>query len=150
MGERHGPVREQEPDTTQRFTNQRFRGGLVFKALILCVSLNSRLESNKEEREKLTKSTRWTTNVSGPPHLGGGATNFAPHRALTFIVSVGAVVTSGGREKGGGWRVGVSDRQRKPKSHMTSLNESQSRDIASLLPGLGVLFLLRYYSRAQS
>ena len=28
---------------------QRFRGGLVFKAHRLCVSLNSRLESNKEE-----------------------------------------------------------------------------------------------------
>ena len=27
---------------------QRFRDGLVFKAHILCVSLNSRLESNKE------------------------------------------------------------------------------------------------------
>ena len=29
---------------------QRFRGGLVFKAHRLCVSLNSRLESNKEEK----------------------------------------------------------------------------------------------------
>ena len=29
---------------------QRFRGGLVLKAHRLCVSLNSRLESNKEER----------------------------------------------------------------------------------------------------
>ena len=28
---------------------QRFRGGLVFKAHRLCVSLNSRLGSNKEE-----------------------------------------------------------------------------------------------------
>jgi len=28
---------------------QRFQGGLVFKAHILCVSLNSRLESNKAE-----------------------------------------------------------------------------------------------------
>ena len=28
---------------------QRFRGGLVFKAHRLCVSLNSRLESNREE-----------------------------------------------------------------------------------------------------
>ena len=28
---------------------QRFRGGLVFKAHRLCVSLNSRLEGNKEE-----------------------------------------------------------------------------------------------------
>jgi len=30
---------------------QRFRGGLVFKAHRLCVSLNSRLESDKEEDE---------------------------------------------------------------------------------------------------
>ena len=32
---------------------QRFRGGLVFKAHRLCVSLNSRLESNKEEVSQL-------------------------------------------------------------------------------------------------
>ena len=31
---------------------QRFRGGLVFKAHRLCVSLNSRRESNKEEEEE--------------------------------------------------------------------------------------------------
>ena len=31
---------------------QRFRGGLVFKAHTLCVSLNSRLESNKEEEAR--------------------------------------------------------------------------------------------------
>ena len=31
---------------------QHFRGGLVFKDHRLCVSLNSRLESNKEEEEK--------------------------------------------------------------------------------------------------
>ena len=30
---------------------QRFRGGLVFKAHRICVSLNSRLESNKEEED---------------------------------------------------------------------------------------------------
>jgi len=33
------------------FYVQRVRGGLVFKAYRLCVSLNSRLESNKEEEE---------------------------------------------------------------------------------------------------
>ena len=32
---------------------QRFRGGLVFKAHRLCVSLNSRLESNTEEEKNL-------------------------------------------------------------------------------------------------
>ena len=31
---------------------QRFRGGLVFKAHRLCVSVNSRLASNKEEEEE--------------------------------------------------------------------------------------------------
>jgi len=30
---------------------QRFRGGLVLKAHGLCVSLNSRLESNKEDKK---------------------------------------------------------------------------------------------------
>ena len=34
---------------------QRFRSGLVIKAHRLCVSLNSRLESNKEEGEVLVK-----------------------------------------------------------------------------------------------
>jgi len=33
---------------------QRFRGGLVFKAHRLCVSLNSRLESDKEEERRHT------------------------------------------------------------------------------------------------
>jgi len=32
--------------------NERFRGGLVFKAHRLCVSLNSRLQSNEEEEEE--------------------------------------------------------------------------------------------------
>ena len=31
---------------------RRFRGGLVFKAHRLCVSLNSRLDSNKEDKQK--------------------------------------------------------------------------------------------------
>ena len=35
---------------------QRFRGGPVFKAHRLCVSLNSRLESNKEEEEEMISS----------------------------------------------------------------------------------------------
>ena len=36
-----------------RVQGLRFRGGLVFKAHRLCVSLNSRLESNKEEKKKV-------------------------------------------------------------------------------------------------
>ena len=42
---------------------QRFRGGLVFKAHRLCVSLNSRLESNTEEK-KGAGVTSWS-DVSG-------------------------------------------------------------------------------------
>ena len=40
---------------------QRFRGGLEFKAHRLCVSLNSRLESNKEEEESLSR--QWCGEV---------------------------------------------------------------------------------------
>ena len=50
---------------------QRFRGGLVFKAHRLCVSLNSRLESNKEEEETCTKPIRvgtWTGETA--PGMG--------------------------------------------------------------------------------
>ena len=35
----------------------RFRGGLVFKAHRLCVSLNSRIESNKEEKKAVLTLT---------------------------------------------------------------------------------------------
>ena len=39
---------------------QRFRGGLVFKAHRLCVSLNSRLDSNTEQGEKaMLNSKQW-------------------------------------------------------------------------------------------
>ena len=41
---------EQRPRQSQGVEG-RFRGGLVFKAHKLCVSLNSRLESNQEEEE---------------------------------------------------------------------------------------------------
>jgi len=37
---------------------QRFRGGLVFNARRLCVSLNSRLESNKEEPPRRLSRSR--------------------------------------------------------------------------------------------
>jgi len=42
---------EQVTPCTMRPNVKRFRGGLVFKAHRLCVSLNSRLESDKEEEE---------------------------------------------------------------------------------------------------
>ena len=38
---------------------QRFRGGLVFKAHILCVPLNSRLERNKEEKAGTRDWNSW-------------------------------------------------------------------------------------------
>ena len=54
---------------------KRFRGGLVFKAHRLCVSLNSRLESNKEEEDpvgtqgiSLTRENagrNWTSKEEG-------------------------------------------------------------------------------------
>jgi len=63
---------------------QRFRGGLVFKVHRLCASLNSRLESNKEE-EKSTQVivrlwTRWgaTAHLAserGVSHVTDGARN---------------------------------------------------------------------------
>ena len=47
---------------------QRFRGGLVFKAHRLCVSLNSRLESNKEEEGTGSTTAKWTcVRPSGCP-----------------------------------------------------------------------------------
>jgi len=46
---------------------QRFRGGLVFKAQRLCVSLNCRLESNKEEEKfRVSGSGSPSRRVSAP------------------------------------------------------------------------------------
>ena len=45
---------------------QRFRGGLVFKPHRLCVSLNSRLESNKEEADSRVDHS--TPSASGAAH----------------------------------------------------------------------------------
>ena len=55
------------PDEIEK--SLRFRGGLVFKADRLCVSLNSRLESNKErERE----NSLWSRPEGQPrPHCSG-------------------------------------------------------------------------------
>ena len=49
---------------------QRFRGGLVFKAHRLCVSLNSRLESNSQEEE--VRRGSFHQKVDGPC-MGMGA-----------------------------------------------------------------------------
>ena len=43
---------------------QRFRGGLVFKARRICVSLNSRRESNKEEEDRTIQSHQKLTMSS--------------------------------------------------------------------------------------
>jgi len=70
---------------------QRFRGGLVFKAHRLCVSLNSRLESNKEEEDTwwerarhpgLKLSYRGTSLTRNTPLLG-------PYSRTTSRVHVG-------------------------------------------------------------
>jgi len=63
---------------------QRFRGGLVFKAHRLCVSLNSRLESNNEEEE---------VGAGGPSRMrmpGSGGVPFGPFlsHAHTFSQSL--------------------------------------------------------------
>jgi len=48
---------------------QRFRGGLVFKAHGLCVSLNSRLESNKEEKDEATRLEHQEVHPRQHSHL---------------------------------------------------------------------------------
>ena len=44
---------------------QRFQGGLVLEAHRLCVSLNSRLESNKEEEDEVCLHRRSSTGEGG-------------------------------------------------------------------------------------
>ena len=53
----------------------RFRGGLVFKAHRLCVSLNSRLESDTEEKR------RWGADLDGNGRRGLAARG-AEHREV--------------------------------------------------------------------
>ena len=48
---------------------QRFRGGLAFKAHSLCVSLNSRLESTKEE-EKIRRRIGCGMHQTGLAYRG--------------------------------------------------------------------------------
>ena len=55
--------------TTSSQKLQRFRGGLVSKAHRLCVSPNSRLESDKEEKKK-EKSPVSKTEAFGIEHPG--------------------------------------------------------------------------------
>jgi len=66
-----------------------FRGGLVFQAHRLCVSLNSRLESNKEEEDQDSKQLRsrkhhaWRRE-SNPQSHGGGSPTIGASTALVF------------------------------------------------------------------
>ena len=53
-----GRTREPPPHGTLHRNVQRFRGELVFKAHRLCVSLNSRLDSDNEEEEEEEEGTR--------------------------------------------------------------------------------------------
>jgi len=62
---------------------KRFRGGLVFQARRLCVSLNSRLESSKEERR-----SRHDGCVCSPPP--SSRTGHRPGRARLGM-GVGAI-----------------------------------------------------------
>ena len=54
---------------------QRFRGGLVFKAHRLCVSLNSRLESDKEEEDRRGPRVRFP-GLKFREDLGFGVSGF--------------------------------------------------------------------------
>ena len=54
---------------------RRFRGGLAFKAHRLCVSLNSRLESTKEEEERVSE------RVAPIPQRG----DFTSYRGTSLI-----------------------------------------------------------------
>ena len=47
------------------FYVQRFPGGLVFQAHKLCVSLNSRLVSNKEEKKKIRFQHSQGSDIQG-------------------------------------------------------------------------------------
>ena len=68
---------------------QRFRGGLVFKAHTLCVSLNSRLQSNKEEEEGCQTRPqrarmRGETRRTGPNTSPHGKTNSRQRSLLSL------------------------------------------------------------------
>jgi len=56
---------------------QRSRGGLVFKAHRLCVSLNSRLASNNEEGRRPGRSRRRGVSVRGEQKAGAQGCEFS-------------------------------------------------------------------------
>ena len=60
---------------------QRFRGGLVFKAHRLCVALNSRLESNKEEEDLAVGRPELVDGgLGGRPAIGFRVRGLPVHR----------------------------------------------------------------------
>ena len=62
---------------------KRFRGGLVFKAHRFCVSLNSRLESNKERRRRETHRGDCRPFGTADPQTGRfKAHRFKAHRLV--------------------------------------------------------------------
>jgi len=67
LGFRAGKVLNLRTTTSQNV--QRFRGGLVFKAHRFFVSLNSRLESNKEEK---FRAGCWVEGFKAEPAAEGG------------------------------------------------------------------------------
>jgi len=59
------PRHQHGVDGKAKVNVQRFRGGLVFKARRLCVSLNSRRGSNKEEEKQFDPAPRHQHGVDG-------------------------------------------------------------------------------------
>ena len=53
---------------------QQFRGGLVFNARRLCVSLNSRRERNKEDEENLRASVLFCFTLTAVKRIGTNKT----------------------------------------------------------------------------
>jgi len=70
---------------------QHFRGGLVFKALGLCASLNSRIASNNEEDEgefeKQEESSQTHQLIHARPFVG-----VSPCRSWSHLVVLGAIL----------------------------------------------------------
>jgi len=88
---------------------QRFRGGLVVKAHRLCVSLNSRLDSNNEEREEQGIGCRvWGTSSIAPgksPLSSSNTVCCSCIRVPRFRVQGSGFRVQGSRVQGSGFTV---------------------------------------------
>ena len=102
---------------------QRFRGGLVFQAHRRCVSLNSRLGSNKEDEEQSNKSGP----DSGPDHFQVKVIQVAP-----FSLSGGPYGRRSCRDIGVVLRTNFSFSMKKESLVITSLNDLGFEFIKSL------------------